>query len=256
MPLLNYLVTSKTRRILLNLLWRDGIKSSGNQLAGLAMLAYSSVHKELEAMKNEALVISHFEGRSELFSKNEAYPYKLLLENLLGIDKKPIPQSRPTDQEIQFNLARYGAPVIFDKESSKILNLEETIIYGLELARTNSTVARVIPIVLAKNKELNFARLEFLARQNKVLSVLGFYFELTGIFLKEKKFRVQARKIRDRRRKRIEFFMKSKKASKFERELIELNTPPIARKWNFLMNIGMESFQDIFFKHVPKGKPS
>ena len=57
MHLFDFLVTSQTRKELLKLLWVDNLDASGHQLAQLAQAAYSAVHSELEAMKNEGVFL-------------------------------------------------------------------------------------------------------------------------------------------------------------------------------------------------------
>jgi DNA-binding transcriptional ArsR family regulator len=250
MSLLNFLVTSKTRKDLLSLLWKEGLEASGHQLARLANSAYSSVHAELEAMKREGLVHSRTEGRSEVFAKSSAYPFKNVLLELLQAREDFETAAVPTSEDVRANLAKLGTPVATSVKSNCDLSPEEAFVYGLELARNDSTVARSLPVGLAKNKStLDWKRMEFLARKLDVLPVLGFYMELTATLSTDKMLRKRARELVDRRRKKMELFFKNQKPSWFEQKLVEKNTPTVARNWHFLMNMGMDSFEDLFRKN-------
>ncbi|MCI0411852.1 hypothetical protein L0222_03510, partial [bacterium] len=164
---------------------------------------------------------------------------------------------KPADDEVRLSLSKFGAPLGVHGESEVDLSLEETLAYAMNLARRDSTVARVLPVVLAKNKDVvDFPRLEFWARKLEVLPVLGFFLDLTGLLLKSRKLHELAQSYADRRRKRMENFFVNKKFNRFENELAEKNTPPVARSWRFLLNMGMDSFEDLVRKSFAEGKPS
>ncbi|MCI0602973.1 winged helix-turn-helix domain-containing protein [bacterium] len=254
MNLLDFLVTSETRKALLRLLWVDDLEASGHQLAQLADAAYSAVHSELEAMKNEGLVTTRKEGKAVMFRKNNNYNDRKALSNLLANTPKTSSSysRKPTDDEVRLNLSKFGAPLGVHGESEVDLSLEETLAYAMKLARRDSTVARVLPVVFAKNKDVvDFPRLEFMARKLEVLPVLGLFLDLTASLLKSQKLHKLAQGYDDRRRKHTENFFVNKKLNRFENELAEKNTPPVARSWRFLLNMGMDSFEDLFRKTFP-----
>lgn len=254
MGLLNFLVKSNTRRDLLKLLWAEEIVASGHQLSLLLGAAYSATHVELEAMKEEGIVKAHKEGKAEVYSKNERYPHKHALLLLLAPFGRALDLSAVDDEGVKSNLAKYGTPVLSTKKPKRYLSLEEALAHGLDLARRDASVARSLPVAFAKNREkVDLARLEFLARKRNLLPVLGFYLDLTAQLLGDRKLQKTALGLLDRRRKRKElFFNTQKRISKFEQVLAENNTPPVARKWNFLMNLGMDSFEGIFRKNMKR----
>jgi hypothetical protein len=259
MNLLDFLVTSEIRKELLKLLWVDNLKASGHQLAQLAQAAYSAVHSELEAMKNEGLVTSTEKGKAMMFKKNNNYTDRKALMALLSATPKTYSglSRKPTDDEVKLNLSKFGAPLGVYGETELNLSLEETLAYGLVLARRDSTVARVLPVVFAKNKDVvDFPRLEFLARKLEVLPVLGMFLDLTASLLKSQKLHKLARGYDDRRRKHVENFFVNKKFNLFENELAARNTPPVARSWRFRLNMPMDSFENLFRKTFPKGQPA
>jgi hypothetical protein len=161
---------------------------------------------------------------------------------------------RCSDDDVRLNLTRFGAPLAVHGETNVDLSLEETLVAALGLARHDATVARVLPVVFAKNRNLlDWARLEFCARQEGVLQVLGLFWDLTGSMMNNKKLQAKARPLKDNRRKRMENFFLTK-GNRFEQALAEANTPSVARRWNFLMKMEMDSFEGSFRKHFPESK--
>ena len=253
MKLLDYLVSSGTRKKLLVLLWAGNVEASGHQLAKLAGSAYSGVHQELESMLNAGLVTSRPEGKAVMFRKNDKYIHAHMLVTLLeGEHSVQANRKKPTDDEVRLNLSRFGAPLAVYGETNVDLSLEETLVAGLALSRHDATVARVLPVVFAKNKDaFDSERLEFLARQQGLLQVLGLFWDLTGCLLNNKRLRTMAQRVKDNRRKRTENFFLNAKTNRFEQALTKANTPPVARKWKFAMNMDMDSFESSFRKSFP-----
>lgn len=254
MNLLDFLVFSQTRKNLLVLLWAENVEASGYQLAKLAGSAYSGVHQELESMVKAGLITARPQGKAVLFRKNDKYPQAGMLVALLESGQKVHPNTQnPSEDDVRLNLSKFGAPLAVNGESDVDLSLEETLVAGLALSRHDATVARVLPVVFAKNKDaVNQERLEFLARQNGLLQVLGFFWDLTGRLMKNKRLQTMARHMRDHRRKRSQEFFLNAKKNRFEQALAKANTPPVARHWNFEMNMNMDSFEAPFRKSFPE----
>jgi hypothetical protein len=238
--------------VLLKLLWVDDIQASRNQLAHLAKAAYSATYAELEAMASEGLVTSVRKGKADVYSKNSKYYGRAILLALLEKPKfSPNPAKNLSDLDVQLNLVKFGAPLGVGGIANVDLRLEETLVETLLLARRDATVTRVLPVVIAMHKDkINFSRLEFLAREQKALSILGFFLDLTGSLAKCKKLHNEALKLKDLRRKKLENFFINRKVSRFEEILNEKHTPPIARSWLFLLNIGMDSFESLYRKNM------
>lgn len=252
MSLLNFLVTSKTRKDLLRALFEQGVVASGHQLSKLVGGSYSLVHSELDAMRKEGLVTSRKEGRAVIFRRNDNYPERKVIQTLLDFKKQSgRPGNHVDDQGVRVNLARFGAPLSVEGESENDLSLEETLVLALSLSRRDASVTRTLPVVFAKNRDqLNFPRLEYLARKQGVLPVLGFFLDMTGLLARSPALRSQGRRLMDHRRKHMESFFLRRNLSEFEKRLAEANTPPVARSWHFLMNMGMDSFESLFRKHT------
>ena len=250
MGLFDYLVTSQTRQKLLQLLWGEGVDASIHQIAKLSGLAYSAVYKELEQMKKEGLVTSQLHGRAEFLRKNITFIDGELLMQLIGGSRDTLKRRTVNEGDIRDNLARLGAPLGAAGTSKTELTTEEVAVHALVLARRDATVARSLPLFFAKNaNELNYNKLIFLATQMNLKPMLGFFLDLTGYLSGNKKLTKLAHKLYDKRRKKDSFFFLKAKMTPLQRQLSELNTPRVARKWHFLMNMGMDSFETLFQKN-------
>ena len=250
MSLVNFLVTSDTRRELLRLLWCEKVEASGHQLAQLARAAYSAAHSELQKMKKEGLVTYRLVGRAAVFRRNESYPEHRTLERLLVCAEKNKAVENMSDEIVRLNLVKFGAPLNVHGSSQTDSDLERTLVAALQLSRHDPSVARALPLVFAKNqKVLNLPRLEFFARERGSVPVLGLFLDITGMLSHSSLFRLEAKRLFDHRRKRFEDFFVGRRRSQFEQRLTERNTPPVARNWRFWLNMGMDSFETLFKKH-------
>ena len=156
-----------------------------------------------------------------------------------------------SENELFEGLARLGAPLPVPHKTNKVFNLEETLAYSLKLARRNSTVARVLTVAFAQSKNtLDFGHLKSCALKLHETQALGFYLDLTGQLLHDRTFQRQAMQLFDPTNIRQKsFFVGTPKKGKYLRLLEKLNTPTLAKKWGFRMNLGMDSFEAQFKKH-------
>ena len=255
MSLLNFLSNSNSRNKLLALLWCEDVEASVHQLAELADIGYASAYNELRAMGKEGLAMSVKKGRSVIFKKNQAYPHADLLHRILdaeGLKRSNVESGKDvTWADIKLNLVKFGAPLGVNGESNVDLTLEESINLGLNLAREDASVARVLPVVLAKNeKHINFARMIFLARKSRLEKTLGFFLELTAKLSGRARLKKESEKLYDLRYKKFEYFFLNQNMGRFTMLLTEKNTPNLARKWRFRMNMGIDSFENLFYRFI------
>lgn len=252
--MLNYLINSKTRLKLLGLLWKEGLKCSVNSLAKLSSLSFSATYEELVNMEKAGLATSELLGRSRVFSKNEQFVHKKLLLELLNLEsseKEYEFDKNVKGNEVEANLAAYGAPLGMPLQLQKKLSLEQALALGLKLSHSNPTVARALPVMFYKNvKSLNFEQLKYFASQLDEKQTLGFYLELVGELSQNSKFKRMAKKVRDRRVLRVQNFFDVADEGKYEKLLTEQNTPKVAKKWKYRMNMEFDTFQSLFNKFV------
>jgi hypothetical protein len=154
------------------------------------------------------------------------------------------------EDTLLWNLKRWGAPLADEGRSPKKLSLEETLGSGLVLARRRPNVARVWPIVFAKNRdELNLDVLAQVARRFHQKRALGFFLSLMQKLLKDARLAKAERQLREKRSlKTVDFFVIRR--GRRARALAAKRTPALARKWGFRMNMPLDSFVAIFRKFM------
>ena len=82
--MLEYLVTSRTRRALLHLLWVESRTGSVSALARASGVNFSAVHRELDAMKDAGLALAERVGPALEYRANSAHPAAGTLLQLLA----------------------------------------------------------------------------------------------------------------------------------------------------------------------------
>lgn len=159
------------------------------------------------------------------------------------------PENAPADADtVRAWLAHYGAPLYGASVANDVPAPEIVLTFALPLARQDPSVARALPVALYLNrKSLNFARLRDLANERGQGRVLGFFLELTSRLSGEPSLARAAKPLRPAapRSNAIQFFGVR---SKLERRIAEMRTPQVAKRWNFRMNMDLDSFASMFNK--------
>ncbi len=120
---------------------------------------------------------------------------------------------------------------------------------GVKLARTDATVARVIPIYFWKTRDdINIEKLERVARERGEKQAVGFFLDLTALLSSDRRLSEWSNRFRDHRFRTHDFF--ETPATRFTEALAEKRTPDVARKWGFKMNMELSSFESQFRKFV------
>jgi len=76
---------------------------------------------------------------------------------------------------------------------------------------------------------------------------LGYFLELAGSLGPDANLRKTARSLNDKRRSRSRMFFAGHHGP-YEVALTRRNTPPVAKKWGYLMNMPVDSFRSTFEK--------
>ena len=249
--LLSYLVTSRARRHLLRLLWADGAEGSVSDLARRARVSFAAAHRELEAMRAEGLALSERVGAALVYRANPGYREASLVRRLLeeGLaESAPLPT--PEGERVRGWLAAAGAPLLVSQPARDPgPRLEEVLAEGLALSHRDATVARVLPLVLWRHRDLfDHGRLVRAATRRNERQSLGFFLELTGRLGGDLRLASLSEGLRDRRRSRARPFFAGRQG-RMALALARKKTPPLARQWGYLMNMGMDSFASAFAKH-------
>lgn len=242
MKLLEYLVPSRARRDMLRTLSaRRRRPLSVRRLSIEARVAYANAHREVERMRRAGLVKTERVGRALLCSWNEAGPLSHRVRALLQAATPPA--ASPPDEVVAANLKRWGAPLLRTGRHTERLSLEETLGYGLGLARRRPEVARVWPVVFARHRgAVEMGELEALAYRLGQKRALGFFLALCGALLADPALTARSRRLRDARFRRTEDFFVLERGRR-ARALAERNTPRLAKMWLFRMNMSLESFR-------------
>jgi hypothetical protein len=255
MNMLTYLVRSRARRRLLMVLWTEGHSGSVSELARLTGMGFATVHRELAEMEQACLAICERIGNASVYKANFQHPESFLLKRLLDSCRRG--SSRKSnwgkiDKRVIMALLRsMGAPIHIESAPLKLsMSREEALAGALALARRDPLIARILPVVINRNIDrLNVEKLKYYAKRRGSGRTLGFFLDLTAELSGRDALRALADSLIDRRaRKKQDFFTAPK--GKYDSQLAGMNTPPVAEKWHYRMNMGMDGFETLFRKHA------
>ena len=251
--MLDYLVTSRVRKRLLRLLWEDGAAGSMRELAITCGSNVAATRRELELMEGAGLARSERIGNARVFRANRESGQADLLRALLCQESQAVSAgpSPYEDDVLRTMLGEYGAPLLSRRGAGgdRPRSLEELAAHALRLSHRDPSVALVLPLVLNQNRHsLNFETLRHWASRNDERQALGLFLELTAELTGIEDFRREAGRLRDRRIKKTRPYFTTADEGRYTRELAERNTPEIARRWHYRMNLPMESFASHFRK--------
>lgn len=243
----DYLVTSKARRRLLLLLWKNGASGSVSSLSKQARVAYANAHRELRAMKLLGLVCSTHRKRAEVFRANKDSPYAQVLRAMMKEPHEPVRTARSA-AHVRGGLRTLGAPL--HDSPVAVYDTELALVQGVALSHNDPTVARVLPLCFCFVAGiLDVERLLKLARDGGEKQAVGFFLDLTATLTGTSLFKRWAARFRDARcgLASRDFFPET---STLAREAARQNTPKLAKKWGLRMNMGLDAFQSMYEKHV------
>ena len=245
--MLDYLVTSRARRELLRLLWGQDAQGNVSSLSRQAGVSFSTVYKELQAMQTAGLVTAGSEGNEVTFRRNDASPYAAVIRALVEAPKDAGDEAY--DDKVRGWLHALGAPLPTPVPTEPAPATADLVADALVLAHRDATVARVLPLVLWRNWRAEDAgAFELAAAHRNERPALGMFLALAGELGCNTEFSVAARGLRDRRRTKCRpFFVVTQ--GRYALAAARRNTPPVARRWGFLMNMGLDSFKSVFEKH-------
>lgn len=247
--MLRYLVVSRARRGLLRLLWVDRVVAPVSELARRAEVSFSTAQRELAAMERAGLALSSADGNRVEYRANVGSSHGELLARLLA-DETPAPSGDgDEDAQVRAWLKAHGAPLAGPgARATSRPAVEDVLTPALRLAHRDAAVARALPVLLWRQHEhLDWERVFGDARTAREDQALGFFLDLTAELADSRELATLARSLRDRRRKKTRpFFVGSQGAHALA--LARKNTPRVAKRWGFTMNMPLESFVALFEK--------
>lgn len=247
--MLSYLVKGRARRELFRLVWGRRAPGSVSELARAAKVAFSAAHRELDAMREAGLAGVERVGGELVYRANDDHPQAELLRRLATApDRSENQADADRDERVRGWLANAGAPLGAAEVRSPALCLEEAFAEALSLSHRDPTVARVLPLVLWRQRHrLDFDRLRREATRRSEDQALGYFLELAGRLGNERHLVQAAAMLRDGRRRRTRMFFSGTHGQRSV-AATRRNTPSAARRWGFLMNMGLDSFRSVFDK--------
>jgi hypothetical protein len=144
-----------------------------------------------------------------------------------------------------------GAPLTRTSSAdARVPTPEEVVVEGLRLSHVDASVARALPVMFWKNRDrLRLAELVRRARRTKEGSTLGFFLDLTSELAGSRPFAATSADLRHDLPHQEVFFFEGAEKTLVGKELATLNTPHVARRWRFLMNMPLDSFETLFRKN-------
>jgi hypothetical protein len=240
------LFQSATRSAVLDLLFVRGLSASVSELARRAGLSPRAVGNEVRHLLPTGLVRVDTVGGADVVRANTAHAATRHLRALLEAPSEPVVAASEA-KKVRESLAAWGAPLA-GVRPRRHHSLNEALLRGLEEARRDGTVLRVLPVVLTRHLgEVDWKELREDARRRKLKAELGFLLEVSGRLLNDTSLGAQAEPLHDRRRRAMRFYPLVK--SRYEAELAKERSPDVATRWGFWMNLSEESFRGLFEKH-------
>jgi hypothetical protein len=245
---LAYLVTSKARRRLLELLWRRGATGTASELAKQARLSFTSAYRELKLMEGFGLASSAVDGGREVYAAAADHPDAELLRRLVST---PSRSEAPTD-ETAFAVRRraraLGAPLQVSPEVVSREQREQVLVDAVRLSRRDATLARTLPVLVwRQHRDLDRVRLHEAAHKARQKHAVGFFLALTAELAGDDGLAGWAESLRDHRARGARPFFDLPSALT-SRDLAERRTPSVARRWGYWMDLDMPTFQSTFEK--------
>jgi hypothetical protein len=157
----------------------------------------------------------------------------------------------PTPGQVRGWLADAGAPLVRSEApaSPPPKSLEELAVQAARVAPLDASLTRALPVFLWRNRSrLHLPVLVRMARRAREARVVGFFLDLTAELSADASLRRAADELRSNRAPRSSPFFRSTARSPFAREAARRNSSHVARRWGFLMNMPLDSFQALFGK--------
>jgi len=246
---LDYLVKGRARRELFRLLWGQGTVGNVSDLSRLAGVSFSAAHRELEAMRAAGLARAERTSTELVYRAETSHPQAGLLRQLAKAPAQVRTERRMDhDDQVRAWLAALGAPIGSPRPKTPPPDLEEALVEALGLSHRDATVARVLPLVLWRQRDrLDLDRLVRQASRRDERSALGYFLELTGQLGGDPALVQAARRLRDRRRTKARPFFAGP-LGPHAAAAARRNTPKEALRWGYVMNMGLDSFKAMFEK--------
>ena len=244
---LEALVTSRTRAALLTWAVHSGEERTMRELAHELGFSVPRVQAEARCLASLGLLEVQRRGGVDEVRPQKGELLQALAAVLLALESKNDREDRERST-VRGELVALGAPLL-DPPTETGRPPEEILLDGLDLARSDATVLRVLPVVVMQQRlALDWNRLRDLARRRRLKAELGMLVSLTAELTGRRELLTEVEALRDRRRSRPEYFHDSPLSHR-ARLLAKERTPASVREWNFLMNMELKTFHNTLKHH-------
>jgi hypothetical protein len=167
----------------------------------------------------------------------------------------PVAHESEALNRVRARLAEAGAPLSGSGEPTlgRQERLEELALDAVRVAPLDATLTRALPLFFWRNRaRLDPGTLAGAARGSREARAMGFFLDLTGELSGDQSFCAAANDLRPSRSPSKTYFFRSSTASPFAREAARRNTPEVARRWGYFMNMPLDSFRTLFDKFTQR----
>lgn len=247
----SYFLKSEKHKAFLELLFSGAEAYSKTDLAKLSGLPYATTHAELSKLESMGLLTAETSGGITRYRMQLSSELKKAMRLVFNFSSRKAQVSN--HDELRAQLQKLGAPVVLDAGSNiqpkQEYSLEETIVRSSLQARNDPSVARTLPIALFKSIDLlDDELLKYWATRLEAKQEVGLFLELTSIIVNSPRHKTLSRKFKDARVKETKDFFETN--SPLLKQVSEKNTPDVARRWKFRLNMSMDSFQSTFDRFI------
>lgn len=243
----DYFLKSDHQRAFLELLVSGSQAYSRTDMAKLSGLPYATTHAEVAKLESLGLLVKEPSGSGTKYRMTLSAEMKKAFQLIFNLKSRDAKAGG--EKELRASLQEMGAPLVLDVlpifRTVPDQTLEETLVRASLHAKRDPSVARTLPLALVRNFEsLDQDLLKYWATRLGAKQEFGMFLELSASLANLPKLKKLSRRFKDARVRETKDFFET--TSPLLRELSERNTPDVARRWKFRMNMSMDSFRSTF----------
>lgn len=245
--MLAMLVTSKVRRLLLELLWRHGTAGTASELAKRGKISFAAAYRELKRLLAFGLVTRTVVDQRDVYQAATEHPDADLLRRLVAAPRTARAPDGPADDTTRRRARTLGAPLALAGEPVPEGQREQAVVDAVQLARRDATLAKVLPIMLWHQRgALDLDRLAARASHANASHVLGFIAAVTAHLSGDRALATWAEGLRDHRARGQRAFFELPASSPLR--AASTNMPARVRRWGFTQDFHFDEARATFDK--------
>lgn len=243
------LLTSESRAAVFRWTVGDPAPLTVSALAKKLGFTHRTVRLEVERLERVGLLRRRRVGSADLVAVEQDSPLCEAVAQLVhATDNLPAKKERAR-RRLLAEAVLLGAPLVSTVEAKSTRPPETLLLDLLKLSRTDAVVLRALPAFLVRLLgTLDWDELRAQARARRQKAELGMLAALTSSLTERVDLGFQVEELKDRRRRRNEFYHSAHPTS-LELEAAGERTPAAVREWGFLMNMDEATFRKTLELH-------